>query len=102
MSTSPEATIVPNYVPHLQHLKLKGLQANTLEACSRAIRLIGKRFDHRIDAPSQTKRHRRQLPPDLQDLGAQARPTLEQIPEPTQQGGMTSLASMLFEAEQEQ
>ncbi len=50
MSTSPEATIVRNYAPHLQHLTLKGLQANTLEACSRVIRRIGERFDHRIDA----------------------------------------------------
>jgi hypothetical protein len=32
MSTSPEATIVRNYAPHLQHLMLKGLQANTREA----------------------------------------------------------------------
>ena len=37
------------YQAHLKHLKLKGLQPKTIEAYSRAIRRIGKRFDHRID-----------------------------------------------------
>lgn len=39
-----------NYALHLQHLKLKGLQPKTIEAYSRAIRRIGERFDHRIEA----------------------------------------------------
>jgi|GEM_PF-1831402 len=38
------------YQTHLKHLKLKGLQPKTIEAYSRAIRLIGKRFDHQIDS----------------------------------------------------
>jgi integrase len=37
------------YQTHLKHLKLKGLQAKTIEAYSRAIRRIGNHFDHRID-----------------------------------------------------
>ena len=39
-----------NYALHLQHLKLKGLQPKTIEAYSRAIRRLGVRFDHRIEA----------------------------------------------------
>ena len=42
-----------NYQLHLQHLKLKGLQPKTIEAYSRAIRRIGKRFDHQIDDLSE-------------------------------------------------
>lgn len=38
------------YQAHLRHLKLKGLQPKTIEAYSRAIRRIGKRFDHQIDS----------------------------------------------------
>lgn len=38
------------YQAHLQHLKLKGLQPKTIEAYSRAIRRIGKRFDYQIDS----------------------------------------------------
>ncbi len=53
MSTSPEATFARNYAQHLQHLKLKGLQPKTIEAYSRAIRRIGERFDHQIDALSE-------------------------------------------------
>ena len=37
------------YQRHLKHLKLKGLQPKTIEAYARAIRRIGKRFDHQID-----------------------------------------------------
>jgi integrase/recombinase XerD len=53
MSTSPEATFDRNYARHLQHLTLKGLQPKTIEAYSRAIRRIGERFDHQIDALSE-------------------------------------------------
>ena len=60
MSTSPEATFAGNYERHLQHLKLKGLQPKTIEAYSRAIRRIGERFDHRIDALSETADERGQ------------------------------------------
>jgi integrase/recombinase XerD len=35
-----------------QHLTLKGLQPQTIEAYSRAIRRIGLYFDHDIDALS--------------------------------------------------
>lgn len=42
-----------NYQLHLQHLKLKGLQPKTIEAYARAIRRIGKRFDHQIDELSE-------------------------------------------------
>ena len=38
------------YQTHLKHLKLKGLQPKTIEAYSRAIRRIGKRFDQQIDS----------------------------------------------------
>ena len=38
------------YQRHLKHLKLKGLRPKTIEAYARAIRRIGARFDHRIDA----------------------------------------------------
>ncbi|KFB74522.1 MAG: hypothetical protein AW09_000157 [Candidatus Accumulibacter phosphatis] len=53
MSTSTEATFARNYEWHLQHLTLKGLQPKTIEAYSRAIRRIGERFDHQIDALSE-------------------------------------------------
>ena len=36
------------YQRQLKHLKLKGLRPKTIEAYSRAIRRIGKRFDHQI------------------------------------------------------
>ena len=42
-----------NYQAHLKHLKLKGLQPKTIDAYARAIRRIGKRFDHQIDALSE-------------------------------------------------
>ena len=38
------------YQTHMKHLKLKGLQPKTIEAYSRAVRRIGKRFDHQIDS----------------------------------------------------
>ena len=47
------ATFDRNYQTHLQHLKLKGLQPKTIEAYARAIRRIGKRFDHQIDSLSE-------------------------------------------------
>lgn len=53
METLSEATFKQNYARHLQHLKLKGLQPKTIEAYSRAIRRIGKRFDHEIDSLSE-------------------------------------------------
>ena len=37
------------YLTHLKHLKLKGLQPKTIEAYARAIRRIGERFDRQID-----------------------------------------------------
>jgi len=37
------------YTSHLRHLRLKGLQAKTVEAYSRGIRRMGAYFDHRID-----------------------------------------------------
>ena len=49
METLSDARFKQNYARHLQHLKLKGLQPKTIEACSRAIRRIGERFDHQID-----------------------------------------------------
>jgi integrase/recombinase XerD len=42
-----------DYNKHLQHLKLKGLQPKTIEAYSRAIRRIGKHFDHEINDLSE-------------------------------------------------
>ena len=51
------------YQTHLKHLKLKGLQPKTIDAYSRAIRRIGKRFDYQIDSlteaylTGQTKHH---------------------------------------------
>ena len=41
------------YQRQLKHLKLKGLQPKTIDAYSRAIRRIGKRFDHQIDNLSE-------------------------------------------------
>jgi integrase/recombinase XerD len=46
-------TFDQNYQAHLKHLKLKGLQPKTIDAYARAIRRIGKRFDHQIDALSE-------------------------------------------------
>jgi integrase/recombinase XerD len=46
-------TFDQNYQAHLKHLKLKGLQPKTIDAYARAIRRIGKRFDHQIDELSE-------------------------------------------------
>src|SRR3990167_318482 len=53
MKPSSEATFNQHYQGHLKHLKLKGLQPKTIEAYSRAIRRIGKHFDHQIDDLSE-------------------------------------------------
>jgi integrase/recombinase XerD len=53
MEASTDEHFEKNYQAHLQHLKLKGLQIKTIEAYSRAIRRIGKRFDHQIDQLSE-------------------------------------------------
>lgn len=53
MEATPDAIFKINYQRHIQHLKLKGLQPNTIDAYSRAIRRIGERFDGRIDALSE-------------------------------------------------
>ena len=53
METSTDANFNRNYQLHLQHLKLKGMQPKTIDAYSRAIRRIGARFDHQIDALSE-------------------------------------------------
>lgn len=49
MEALSDANFKQNYLSHLQHLKLKGLQPKTVDAYSRAIRRIGERFDHQID-----------------------------------------------------
>ncbi|MCK7492102.1 MAG: phage integrase N-terminal SAM-like domain-containing protein [Comamonadaceae bacterium] len=49
MNTASSSHFDRQYQRHLKHLKLKGLQPKTIEAYSRAIRRIGKRFDGRID-----------------------------------------------------
>ena len=46
-------TFDQNYQGHLKHLKLKGLQPKTIDAYARAIRRIGKRFDHQIEELSE-------------------------------------------------
>ena len=53
METSTDANFNRNYQLQLQHLKLKGMQPKTIDAYSRAIRRIGARFDHQIDALSE-------------------------------------------------
>ena len=53
MTTTPTAHFDSRYQTHLKHLKLKGLQPKTIEAYSRAIRRIGQRFDHQIEALSE-------------------------------------------------
>lgn len=53
MESLSAATFERNYQLHLQHLKLKGLQPKTIDAYARAIRRIGKRFDHKIDNLSE-------------------------------------------------
>lgn len=46
-------TFDQNYQAHLKHLKLKGLQPKTIDAYARAMRRIGKRFDHQIEDLSE-------------------------------------------------
>ncbi len=53
MTSSPDSNFKQNYQTHLQHLKLKGLQPKTIEAYSRAIRRIGKYFEHQINDLSE-------------------------------------------------
>ena len=53
MESLSEANFKRNYVRHLQHLKLKGLQPKTIDAYARAICRIGARFDHQIDSLSE-------------------------------------------------
>ena len=43
------------YQSLIKHLKLQGLQPKTIEAYSRAVRRMGKRFDREIDDLSQTQ-----------------------------------------------
>ena len=43
------------YQTHLKHLQLKGLQPKTIDAYSRAIRRIGKRFDYQIDSLTEAQ-----------------------------------------------
>lgn len=53
MTASFEADFKRLYETHLKHLRLKGLQPKTIEAYTRAIRRIGKYFDHRIEDLSE-------------------------------------------------
>ncbi len=53
MTPSLESTFKQDYQKHLQHLKLKGLQPKTIDAYARAIRRIGKYFDHQINDLSE-------------------------------------------------
>ena len=46
-------TFDQHYQAHLKHLLLKGLQPKTIDAYARAIRRIGKRFDHQIEELSE-------------------------------------------------
>ncbi len=55
MTTPPTADFDRHIQTHLKHLKLKGLQPKTIEAYSRAIRRIGKRFDHQIDSLTEAQ-----------------------------------------------
>ena len=47
------STFQHDYQTHLQHFQLKGLQPKTIDAYSRAIRRIGKFFDHEINDLSE-------------------------------------------------
>ncbi|MDN5872489.1 MAG: phage integrase N-terminal SAM-like domain-containing protein, partial [Nitrococcus sp.] len=49
MEAVPNQEFKRNYASHIKHIRLKGLQPKTIEAYARAIRRIGKYFDHRID-----------------------------------------------------
>src|ERR1035437_7421579 len=53
MKTNTAEYFDGQYQTHLKHLKLKGLRPKTIEAYSRAIRRIGKHFEHQIDNLSE-------------------------------------------------
>jgi len=53
--TASKAHFDRQYQTHLKHLKRKGLQPKTIEACSHAIRRIGVRFDHQIDSLTEAQ-----------------------------------------------
>jgi integrase/recombinase XerD len=53
MESLSSNTFDQRYQLHLKHLRLKGLQPKTIDAYARAIRRIGKRFDHHIDDLSE-------------------------------------------------
>ena len=50
METTNNAAFDENYLSHLKHLTLKGLQPKTIEAYSLAIRRVGAYFQYEIDA----------------------------------------------------
>ena len=54
-TTTSKAHFDRQYQTHLKHLKLKGLQAKTVDAYSRDIRRIGARFDHQIDSLTEAQ-----------------------------------------------
>ena len=49
MNPSASTDFARQYQTHLKHLKLKGLQAKTINAYARGIRRMGAHFDHDID-----------------------------------------------------
>lgn len=49
MNTASSAHFDRQYLKHLKHLKLQGLQPKTIDAYARAIRRIGAYFGHQID-----------------------------------------------------
>jgi site-specific recombinase XerD len=53
MKSLSATTFDQNYQAQLKHLKRKGLQPKTIDAYARAIRRIGKRFDHQIEDLSE-------------------------------------------------
>jgi integrase/recombinase XerD len=55
MTSSSEADFKQNYQTHLKHLKLKGLQAKTIEAYSRAMRRVGAYFGYQINDLSKSQ-----------------------------------------------
>jgi site-specific recombinase XerD len=55
MSAPSAADFKRQYDAHLKHLRLKGLQAKTIEAYARAIRRIGAYFDHQLEALSEAQ-----------------------------------------------
>ena len=50
MNATSTAQFEQHYQSHLKHLVLKGLQPKTIDAYARAVRRVGARFDHQIDA----------------------------------------------------